>query len=259
MVVRLGSTALGQTVLTTPATIATATGRTVITPFADGTMPATIGYRHRWSIATWVTPSRLGSSELRTVYGQAGYHQETWSAAVLIGALGMDRYTELNLSALGSIALSDALTIGATCAYTFARARGFAAEHILVINAQMLFALDTLTVIGAVGTNIGQAERSGSSAGALSQFRIGISRTIADGLTLDADVVLPLRLASGLAVALGWDALDILRLRAAYSTVPQSAEVSIALAVPGELTILGTLHYHLSLGASPTIGIGYQW
>jgi hypothetical protein len=123
----------------------------------------------------------------------------------------------------------------------------------------MLFLLDSSTAIGAVAINVGQTSRAGSQSGADSQFRLGVSRTLTGGVQLDADVVLPLRLATGVALALRWDVLEFLRLRLAYSTVPQSAEASIALDGPGGTIVFATVHYHLSLGASPTIGIGYRW
>ncbi len=255
----VGTSGWGQTVVGIPATIVTATGRTLVTPFTDAVAPVAIAASDRTDIASWVVPSRFGISQLRTVHGQACYQTDAWSGALIVGALGMERYTEISIAAAGAVALSDALAAGVTLSYTFARARGFAAEHLMTVNAQMVFALDTLTAIAAAGINVGQAERAASSAGALSQFRLGISRTLGDGLAIDTDVALPLRLPAGFAVALRWDALDILRFRIAYCTVPHSAEVSIGLDASSSLALFATIHYHLSLGASPTIGIGYRW
>ncbi len=230
-----------------------------MTPFADAVAPVAIAAPHRPDIATWVVPSRFGISQLQTVHGQARYQTDAWSGALIVGALGMEQYTEISIAAAGAVALSDALVAGATFSYTFARARGFAAEHLVTVNAQMVFALDTLTAIAATGINVGQAERAASSAGALSQFRLGISRALGDGLAMDADIALPLRLPTGFVVALRWDVLEMLRFRVAYCTVPQSAEVSTRLDASSSLALVATIHYHLSLGVSPTIGIGYRW
>jgi hypothetical protein len=255
----ISPSALGQTVLTAPASIPTATGRTIITPVADITIPAALDTTRHPHIATWTTPSRLGIPELSTVHAQVCMLRDTWTAGVLANALSTDRYTELGLSATGAVWLTQSLSAGLSCTYVSARARGFAAEHLAIVNAQMLFLLDSSTAIGAVAINVGQTSRAGSQSGAASQFRLGVSRTLTGGVQLDADVVLPLRLATGVALALRWDVLEFLRLRLAYSTVPQSAEASIALDGPGGIVVFATVHYHLSLGASPTIGIGYRW
>jgi len=171
----------------------------------------------------------------------------------------MDRYTEVALTTFGSIELSDHLTAGLALGYTMARARGFATEHLLTINAQMVFLLDSLAAIGVAGSNIGQTRRAGAQSGSVSQFRIGASRAVASGLLFDLDLVFPLQTASGIAAALRWDAAEFLSLRVAYATVPQSLETSVHLVAIEQCAVLATVHYHLALGASPTIGIAYRW
>lgn|GEM_PF-1137348 len=254
------SSSQGQTVLGFPPTIVTATGRTHVTPIGYRIVPASAQMeRAPRSIAAWVVPSHLGIRELQTAHVQGVYRAAQWSAGAEVGSLGMDRYTEVALTTFGSIALSDYLTAGLALGYTMARARGFATEHLLTINAQMVFLLDSLTAIGVAGSNIGQTHRAGAQSGAVLQFRIGASRAIASGLLFDLDLVFPLQTASGVATALRWDAGEFLSLRLAYATVPQSLEASVRLAAIEHFAVLATLHYHLALGASPTVGIAYRW
>lgn len=252
-------TTSGQTVIGAVPTIATATGRTHVTPIAYRLVPASLQFEQTSSVSAWIVPSRLSVRELQTVHALGVYRTEDWSAALEIGSLSMDRYAERAVTAMGSIPISSTLSTGITLSYTMAQARGFAAEHLLTINAQMVFALDSLTMLGIAATNVGQAQRAGASTGSSSSYRIGVSRRIAAHLLFDADVVLPLRMASGLTAAIRWDAMDILSLRVAYTTVPPSAEASLCLAAIERVSILSTLHYHLTLGASPTVGIAYQW
>ncbi|GIV52118.1 MAG: hypothetical protein KatS3mg038_2639 [Candidatus Kapaibacterium sp.] len=254
------SSSQGQTVLGFPPTIVTATGRTLITPLGYRIVPASSQIEHApSSVAAWIVPSRLGVRELQTAHALALFRADTWSAGAEVGSLGMDRYTEVALTTFGNIALSDYLTAGLALGYTMARARGFATEHLLTINAQMVFLLDSLTAIGVAGSNIGQTRRAGAQSGAVSQFRIGASRAVASGLLFDLDLVFPLQTASGVAAALRWDAGEFLSLRVAYATVPQSLEASVRLAAIEQFAVLATVHYHLALGASPSVGIAYRW
>ncbi|RMF35378.1 MAG: hypothetical protein D6747_02680 [Chlorobiota bacterium] len=250
----------GQTVLGSPPTIVSATGRTLVTPLGYRIVPVSAQMeRAPGSVAAWIVPSRLGVRELQTAYALGLYRAGAWSAGAEVGSLTMDRYTETSLTTFGCVELSDQLTAGLALGYTMARARGFATEHLLTINAQMVFLLDSLTAIGVAGSNIGQTRRAGAQSGSVSQFRIGASRAVASGLLFDLDLVFPLQTASGMAAALRWDAAEFLLLRVAYATVPKSLEASVRLAAIEQFAVLATVHYHLALGASPTIGIAYRW
>lgn len=171
----------------------------------------------------------------------------------------MDAYRELGATLAVALELSSRLQSGVALAYTFAQARGFAAEHLVVLNAQMVFWLDAQTAVGIVGRNLTQSSRAGSSAGASSAFTIGCSRMLATPVWIDADIALPLRMPAGLTLALRWDIIDDLAVRCAATTVPQSGEVSFRLLLPSNLALVGTLHYHTALGISPTVGVAYQW
>lgn len=261
IVVLIGSASStsGQTLVEAAPTIVTATGRTHITPIAYRLVPASLQLVQTSIASAWMVPSRLGVRELQTAHALGVYRNEDWSVALELGVLNMERYAEIAATAIGSIAISDNLSTGVALCYAMAQARGFAAEHLLTINAQMIFALDSLTTLGIAATNIGQVQRAGASAGSHSFYRIGASRIITTDLFFDADVVLPLRMASGLSAAIRWDAMDILLVRVAYTTAPPSTEASLRLTAMEHLSILLSLHYHLTLGASPSIGIAYQW
>lgn len=250
----------GQTVLGSLPTIVTAAGGTHVTPIGYRIVPASaqMGFA-TGNIAAWIVPSRLGMKELQTAHALGLYRTDSWSAGVEVSSLAMDRYTEVALTTFGSVGLSDQLLAGVALEYTMARARGFAPEHLVTVNAQMIVLLDSLTAVGVAGSNIGQARRAGAQSGSLSRFRIGTSRRVASAFVFDLDLVFPLQTASGVAVALRWDAATFLSLRAAFATVPPCAEASVRLATVEQFAVLTTVHYHLALGVSPTVGIAYQW
>lgn len=249
----------GQTVVHTPTTIPTATSQTHLTPFSWAATPAWLRTDTSSSIVVWAVPSRLGVGELRTLHGMIHHWSATWSYAAGLSTLALDRYSELSGALAIASTLSSQLSAAVAASYTYAQARGFAAEHLVLLNAQMVFALDSSSHIGIGAQNITQTERAGSLRGSLQRFALGVSRRQAGVLTFDADLVLPLRMPAGFAFAVRWDAIESLSLRAGWTTVPHGAELSARLILPGSWHLLSTLHYHLLLGITTAVGIGYQW
>lgn len=250
--------AYAQTVVGTQPAIPTSAAQTIIVPFNDGILPAAMTCQQSPVVAAWVIPSRFAVRELQTAYAQARYHGTLWSAAIQVGALSMEQYVELSPSIIAALQLSSQLIVGTTLSYTFAQARGFAAEHLITVNAHMRFMLDSVTVIGVAARNIAQSMRAGSTAGSQSLFQLGMGRRIGS-FALDADLVLPLHAPLGMYAALRWDVLGPFRMRISYATVPQSIEACAAFDAYDGVTIATAIHYHLALGISPTIGLWYQW
>jgi hypothetical protein len=198
-------------------------------------------------------------AELRTMHALVHLRSDRWSSAVAIASLTMERYTELAASGLCAIELTDRLALGITFEYTFARARGFAAEHAIAVNAHALFVLDSATTIAIAATNLAQMRRAGSQSGSNARLRIGIGRTLGSDVAFDADVVVPIGSAVSLTTAVRWDAFEWLGFRIAYATVPQTADLSLRLLAFDPIAVLATLQYHTALGIGPTVGVQYRW
>jgi len=255
----LATRTAAQTVVVNSPTITTATAQTAVVPFGVCTTPAALASEEHSLVAVWIVPSRLGVAQLRTSHALVGYSTQPWTAAVSIGTLGTDRYTELGLSSLVATNLTERLRVGVALNYVFARAYGFAAENLVTVNAQMVFALDSLTRLGIAGSNLLQYERAGSTRGSMGQLSIGAGRQILSSLWLDADLTLPLRSSSGLVFAVRWDAIELLSIRFAAATIPKSADVTVRLdAFDGACILLG-LHYHAALGITSSLGVSYRW
>ncbi|MCX7929841.1 MAG: hypothetical protein N2663_03870 [Chlorobi bacterium] len=257
--VGIGVPSQAQTLTTSPLTIVSAAAHTTIVPFGSTIIPGSLRAEDSSAAAAWVVPSRWGLRELSTVHALLHLRSNTWSGAITLSSLPMDRYTELTASTLGAFELSERLIAAIAAEYTFARARGFAAEHLVTVNAHMIFTIDSGTAIGLAATNLGQTRRDGAQSGAVSHLRVGLGHRLTHDLSADADAVLLLRMPAGMSIALRWDATPWLVLRAAYATIPQSAEASVQLRAFNGIAIIATVPYHITLGASPTIGVAYRW
>ena len=212
------------------------------------------------ALAVAYSPSRFGMPELSPsslFYGQR-INENIVSAATVMG-VGNNLYNEFSAQMHTTVEFRNYITAGATVELSRINIAGYSTNYSYQIHIGGLVKLNESLTTGFCLRNLTRQYYYGGDNTIKQEALIGIGIKPASDFMIDFDTDIKLNLSTGFSVAGKYNYQDLLAVRLAVLTYPQTIEGSVSFKTIDNLSIHADLQYQEILGFSQLAGISFLW